>query len=227
MLLAKIKKLRYHYFMEDKKALNCPFQSLSQKLRKEYLPAERVAPDSSEDINFEEVMNGIKKLPDREKIFWKPSYKPPRFFSEEEKISAREILKIRIRETSEYVEELVRGFQKEIFDALHEGKISISRTLNLRRLLVPEALAALEEFIKESLVRGDHCVLIIHGRGLSSPKEPVLKTKVHEWLKKGPYRKYIIGFCTARQCDGGLGATYVLLSSKPLKKCYSLTKGAG
>ncbi|AEH44942.1 Smr protein/MutS2 [Thermodesulfatator indicus DSM 15286] len=203
--------------MNGKKGLNCPFQVLQGKISKELLPPERIIASDSEDIDFEEVMNGVKKLPDKEKLFWKLTSKRPKF-STEEKFSTRELLRIRIRETSEYVEELVRGFQKEIFDALHEGKISVCRTLNLRRLLVPEALEALENFIKESLIRGDHCVLIIHGRGLSSPKDPVLKTKVHEWFKKGPYRKHIIGFCTARQCDGGLGATYVLLSSKPLKK---------
>ncbi|UCH46386.1 MAG: Smr/MutS family protein [Nitrospiraceae bacterium] len=50
---------------------------------------------------------------------------------------------------------------------------------------------------------------IIHGRGLRSPDGPVLKKAVIQWLLTR-YRKYIVAFASARQCDGGLGAIYVL-----------------
>jgi len=85
-------------------------------------------------------------------------------------------------------------------------------------MFVEEAKEAFEEFMKEVIINGDSCVLIVHGRGLSSKKEPVLKNKVKEWLEKGPYRKYVLAYSSARLCDGGLGATYVLLSSKPIRK---------
>ncbi len=85
-------------------------------------------------------------------------------------------------------------------------------------MFVEEAKDIFEEFMKEAILNGDRCVLIIHGRGLSSKHEPVLKNKVREWLEKGPYRKYVLAYCSARPCDGGLGATYVLLSSKPVRK---------
>jgi DNA-nicking Smr family endonuclease len=101
---------------------------------------------------------------------------------------------------------------------LREGRFSVKKTLNLRGMFVEEAKIAFEEFLREAIINGDNCVLIIHGRGLSSKKEPVLKTKVKEWLERGPFRKYVMAFCSARPCDGGLGATYVLLSSKPIKK---------
>ncbi|MGB9761249.1 MAG: Smr/MutS family protein [Caldimicrobium thiodismutans] len=58
----------------------------------------------------------------------------------------------------------------------------------------------------------------MHGRGLSSKGKPVLKEKVREWLEKGPYRKYILAYASAKPCDGGPGATYVLLTQRPLKK---------
>ena len=85
-------------------------------------------------------------------------------------------------------------------------------------MFVEEAKEAFEEFMKEAIINGDSCVLIVHGRGLSSKQEPVLKSKVKEWLEKGPYRKYVLAYSSARPCDGGLGATYVLLSSKPIRK---------
>jgi DNA-nicking Smr family endonuclease len=67
--------------------------------------------------------------------------------------------------------------------------------------------------LKDSFRKGLRCVKIIHGRGLRSPLGPVLKTAVIKWLS-GRYRKSIIAYVTARQCDGGLGALYVLLRKK-------------
>jgi len=61
-------------------------------------------------------------------------------------------------------------------------------------------------------------VMIIHGRGLSSPSEPVLKTRVFQWLQSGPWRKWVMAFASARWCDGGAGATYVLLRKRPLAR---------
>jgi len=54
---------------------------------------------------------------------------------------------------------------------------------------------------------------IIHGRGLRSAKGPVLKNALMKWLSEH-YRKHMIAFATARQCDGGLGAVYVLLKNR-------------
>ncbi len=203
-------------FMSSNKGFNCPFDIL-KKVPREELPAERPLTPKEGEICFEEIMRGVKRLLDRDKIYWRLVYKNSRPKLQEE-IDLQELWRIRVRDTSEYVEELVRGFQKELFEALHAGKISVSRVLNLHRLRVPEAEEALNTFFKECVLRGDRCVLIIHGRGLSSKNEPVLKRRVHEWLRKGPFRKYILGFCSARQCDGGMGATYVMLSPRPLKK---------
>lgn len=209
----------YHEGMAPKKGFNCPFEILNQ-IPKEELPAERAPSLSAQEISFEEVMQGVKRLLGREKIYWRltPKRSPSR---PKETLDLNELLRIRVRETSEYVEELVRGFQRELFEALHAGRISVSGVLNLHRLRVAEAEVAFEEFMRESLIKGARCVLIIHGRGRSSRGEPVLKNKVHEWLRRGPFRKHVIGFCTARQCDGGLGATYVLLSPYPLRKKVS------
>lgn len=200
------------------KGLFRPFVSLKGKIPVEELPEKKtVLPDTEEDLPFEAAMAGVKRLPGREKCWWVPSRRKPHY-PKSRPVSLRELLRIRVQDTPEYVEELVRGSQRLLFEELHAGRISVSRVLNIHRLRVEEAEEAFHLFMRESLARGDHCVLIVHGRGLSSKGEPVLKNKVQEWLKRGPYRRYIIGFCSARQCDGGAGATYVLLSSRPLKK---------
>jgi len=78
--------------------------------------------------------------------------------------------------------------------------------------------------LNKSIVAGRRAVLIIHGRGLSSPHEPVLKTKVYQWLTSAPWHKWVIAFTSARLCDGGAGATYVLLRQQPLTKRFRKNK---
>ena len=82
---------------------------------------------------------------------------------------------------------------------------------------------AFENFINDAIRSGKRAVLIIHGRGISSPGEPVLKNKVREWLTRSHWRKWVIAFTSAQSYDGGAGATYVLLrhrlqSKQPKKK---------
>jgi len=113
-------------------------------------------------------------------------------------------------DTQEYVEWINRDYRGTVIGKLHEGKFSVQDYLDLHGLCVEEAENAVGHFLKESRIKGLRCVKIIHGRGLRSPKGPVLKDAVIKWLS-GRHRKNIIAFVTARQCDGGLGALYVLL----------------
>jgi DNA-nicking Smr family endonuclease len=113
-------------------------------------------------------------------------------------------------DTPEYVEWLNQDYRGGITNKLHEGKFSVQDYLDLHGLCVEEAQNEVRQFMKESLIKGHRCIKIIHGRGLRSPKGPVLKEALVKWLS-GKYRKNIIAFVTARQCDGGLGALYVLL----------------
>ncbi len=81
-----------------------------------------------------------------------------------------------------------------------------------------------EEFLKWAMNTHKKGVLIVHGRGLCSPSEPVLKKKVEEWLTRGPWRKWVVAYSSARICDGGAGATYVLLRERPVSKRFKLGK---
>ncbi len=112
--------------------------------------------------------------------------------------------------TPEYVEWINQDYSWVIIKNLHEGKFSVQDYLDLHDLCFEEAEAEVGHFLRDSLIKGHRCVKIIHGRGLRSPKGPVLKDALIKWLSCR-YRKNIIAFVTARQCDGGLGALYVLL----------------
>ena len=72
--------------------------------------------------------------------------------------------------------------------------------------------------MKWVVIHGKTGILVTHGRGLSSPAEPILKRKVEEWLTRGPWRKWVVAYTSARLCDGGAGATYVLLRPRPVSK---------
>jgi len=90
--------------------------------------------------------------------------------------------------------------------------------VDLHGLNVAEAREVFDNFLKKSLSLGRQAVLIVHGRGLSSPLQPVLKAGVCRWLTSGQWRRQVIAFTSARSCDGGAGATYVLLRQRPVTR---------
>jgi len=120
--------------------------------------------------------------------------------------------------TPEYVEGIANGVNPAVARRLHHGDFSIQSHIDLHGLRVHEAHEAFDEFLTQSIAMGQRAILVIHGRGLSSPSEPILKSKVYRWLTTSPWHKWVIAFTSARSCDGGAGATYVLLRQKPLAK---------
>ncbi len=123
-----------------------------------------------------------------------------------------------VADTPEYIEGRGYNVHPEITKRLHRGDFSIQAHIDLHGLGVEDARNAFEMFLTDSITTGKKAVLIVHGRGLSSPDKPVLKTRVIEWLTCGPWRKWVIAFTSARSCDGGAGATYVLLRQRPMTK---------
>ena len=122
--------------------------------------------------------------------------------------------------TPEYVEGTANNVNPEIARRLHHGHFSIQAHIDLHGLGVNEAHQAFDQFLNKSIIADKRAVLIIHGRGLSSPHKPILKTKVYQWLTAAPWHKWVIAFSSARLCDGGTGATYVLLRLQPLTKRF-------
>ncbi|HIJ55949.1 MAG TPA: DNA mismatch repair protein MutS [Deltaproteobacteria bacterium] len=129
-----------------------------------------------------------------------------------------------VSSTPEYIEGTGYRVNPNITRRLHQGEFSIQEHIDLHGMSVESAKEAFEAFLKNALLTGKRAVLIVHGRGLSSPAKPVLKTKVYEWLTSGPWRKWVMAFSSARLCDGGAGATYVLMRNRPLTKRYRKKK---
>ena len=123
-----------------------------------------------------------------------------------------------VADTPEYIEGTGYNIHPSVAKRLHRGEYSIQAFIDLHGLLAEDAKEVFERFLKWAVTTGKTGVLIVHGRGLSSPSEPVLKRKVMEWLTRGPWRKWVAAYSSARICDGGAGATYVLLRPRPVSK---------
>jgi DNA-nicking Smr family endonuclease len=129
-----------------------------------------------------------------------------------------------VSDTPEYVEGTGYHVHPAFAKRLHRGDYSIQAHVDLHGFRAEDAKEAFEKFLKWAVDTGKRGVLVIHGRGLSSPSEPVLKKKVIEWLTRGPWRKWVVAYASARLCDGGVGATYVLLRQRPLSKRFRTKK---
>ena len=117
---------------------------------------------------------------------------------------------VHLPDTPEYIEWINKDYKDSVAIRLHTGHYAIQDCLDLHGLILEDAELEIDHFFRESLKNNHKCIKIIHGRGLRSAKGPVLKDALVKILSKR-YRKHIVAFVSARQCDGGLGALYVLL----------------
>ena len=117
--------------------------------------------------------------------------------------------------TDEYMEGSVRGFSRKLMKKLKNGEFPVQDYIDLHGLTQQGAEARVRDFLLQSHKLGLRCLLIVHGRGLNSPDSfPVLKERLPLWLSRGPVKKIVLAFATARPYDGGAGAVYVLLRKR-------------
>jgi len=192
---------------------------------------EQLSPELEEKL-FQEAMNGVAPI-SRDNCVERgfPSVFPERPGDEND---SEPLLKLKdlveyglgfqVADTPEYIEGTMYHVHPDVARRLHRGDYSIQAYINLHRLNVSNARETLEKFLKWAVTSGKTGVLIVHGRGLSSTAEPVLKQKVVEWLTRGPWRKWVVAYASARSCDGGAGATYVLLRRLPISKRFKRHK---
>ncbi|MBS3896200.1 MAG: Smr/MutS family protein [Xanthomonadaceae bacterium] len=91
---------------------------------------------------------------------------------------------------------------------LKRGEFAVQDELDLHRMRVDEAEAALRIFLGEARRNQFPCVRLVHGKGLRSEFGPVLKALVDRVLR---HRGDVLAFCSAPAAQGGTGATLVLL----------------
>lgn len=117
--------------------------------------------------------------------------------------------------SDEYMEGAVSGVGPKIMKRLKRGEFSVQDYIDLHGLTKKEAETVVDKFIIQSYHKGLRCVLIVHGRGLGSiDHKPAIKRELPVWFKRGILKKIVLAFVTAKPCDGGAGALYVLLKKR-------------
>ena len=220
------------------KGLHRPFEDLKMLLdsrsiplktatgsEKPYIPKPEDDPDQEREI-FEAAMADVKRMPQDTRA--DPEFQPVLVSGPDKTDDSEVLLHLSelikngkgfvVADTAEYVEGTGYNVNRAITRRLHSGEFAIQDHIDLHGQTVESAQTLFDRFFKESIAGGKRMILIIHGRGLSSPADPVIKTKVIEWLSTGPWRKWVMAYASARLCDGGAGATYVLLRNRPATK---------
>ena len=173
--------------------------------------------DDDSDV-LEKLLSDVTRLPDHGRVIHsRPKHKPiPVQRLRDERAALADSLSDHISwdvdtETGEELIYLRNGLSRQTARKLRRGHWVIQDELDLHGLTSMEARALLVEFLNACKRSGARCVRIIHGKGLRSKnREPVLRTKVANWLIQ---RDEVLAFCQAREVDGGSGAVVVLLKS--------------
>jgi DNA-nicking Smr family endonuclease len=119
---------------------------------------------------------------------------------------------VEIEQTPEYIEAAVQPRGRLYLQDLRDGRFSVQAWLDLHGMNQQEARFALDEFLMAAVRANLNCVRVVHGRGRHSHKrEPILKESIQRWLSSRRIGRHVVAYTSARSCDGGGGAVYVLL----------------
>ena len=101
------------------------------------------------------------------------------------------------------------GVQRKTLLTLKRGRVPRSDVIDLHGHDRRTAVQHLSEFITHSASQRFRSVLVITGKGRSSPGgESVIRSETRHWLQK---QACVLAYCPAQPGDGGSGAFYVLL----------------
>lgn len=101
------------------------------------------------------------------------------------------------------------GVSSRQLSDLKRGKHPIQASLDLHGHTLAEAETALSALLTRSLGRGDRCIHVVHGKGLTRGSEtPILKNFINQQLRN---IAEVLAFCSAEPKEGGTGAVTILL----------------
>jgi DNA-nicking Smr family endonuclease len=183
-------------------------------------PEEGLADERS---TFDEAMRDIQKIEqDKQRVGQIRSEQKGIADEHDEERRLAEALseeyRLNVTNLPEYMEGCVEGVNPVTMQKLREGEYSVQKVLDLHGLRADEAYEMFQDFIKDAIRSNIRCIKIIHGRGLKSKHEPVLKGRLKEWILRAMHRKWVIAFASSNMRDGGPGATNILLRQQPKKQ---------
>ena len=173
--------------------------------------------DDPEDSNseddsalFRQALGDVEPLKNDNRVRHKPERKPVRVKSRTEQAVYDDVFSdAPVDECPDRLSFARDGVQPSTLKKLRQGKLPIDNQIDLHGMTVEQARAYLLDFLAECETDGSRSVIIVHGKGYSSPgAKPVIKPLVNRWLRAAPT---VLAFASARPADGGTGAVYVLL----------------
>lgn len=170
--------------------------------------------DDNEIALFHAAMRDVAPLSAPDKVISSTSRIPPIPRKERypEKAAAEDTLSDHISvemETGDAWSYVRPGMPHQTLRRLRRGHWGIQDNLDLHGFTRDEAKQALSTFLDACMQKKFRCIHVIHGKGLGSKnREPVLKTRIGNWLMQ---RADVLAFCQAKPEDGGGGAILILL----------------
>lgn len=183
-----------------------------------------ISDDEANDANlFMEAMQGVTPIKSHNRISL--------FEDRSQKNTQKHLKKIRSKQTPkpqnlqfqelecshpigafESVTHYEKGLRLQDLSKLKRSEFYLEASLDLHGKTAEEAEIAIEHFISQAIACGMKYVRIIHGKGYNSNNNyPILKNLCYQKLKT---LKNIVGFCSAPEKDGGVGAVNIQLKTK-------------
>ncbi len=232
----------------DAALVHRPFSALNRLITPQSTVARRVrvntlaprltsAPPPNDAALFLDAVSGVKPLGarERERVAQPAPALPNRAVTHPDAEALAELCDLvagtapfDITDSDEYVEGAMVGLDPRLLRRLRSGEFAYQAHLDLHGMTTEEARTEVDAFLTRAYQAGKRCVLIIHGRGRNSKDQiPVLKSKLTAWLGRGQAARRILAFTSARACDGGVGAVYVLLRRhRQIKRPIRVIEGA-
>ncbi len=165
---------------------------------------------TDEHLTFDEAMRDIQKMEQDKKRVGQIRAEQKAIadeHDEERKLAEAlsEQYRLNVTNLPEYMEGCVEGANPLTMEKLRGGEYSVQRVLDLHGLRAEEAYEMFQNFIKDSVRSNIRCVKIIHGRGLKSKHEPVLKGRLKEWILRAMHRKWVIALRKLEHAGWGSG----------------------
>ncbi len=117
----------------------------------------------------------------------------------------------RVKVSGDRIEGRAPGIDRAKLRRLKSGQLAVESDVDLHALDAKTARRVLREALAAAWEEGQRCVLVVHGKGIHSEGEPVLRSALVGWLEEPPLASRVLAFVSAAPRDGGAGATYVLL----------------
>lgn len=178
------------------------------------MPKKNSDNDEDEMALFRAAMRDVAPLPTTDKVVHSGSQVSslPRKKNYQEHVVTEDVLPDHIAiemEAGDVWSYRRPGISLQALRRLRRGYWKIQDNLDLHGLTRDEARQELSAFMDDCIQKKFRCVRVIHGKGLGSKnREPVLKTKVGNWLMQ---RADVLAFCQAKPEAGGGGAILILL----------------